>query len=583
VRVRRLSAALFIVFLTGPVAARQSTVPTTYNANTTRTPIVEPALPILGPAGTQFIDPAFGSRLVRVTDANTHPGLQGMSWTTASAAHQLEWNATSDRFWVRSISGAYVAYDFDGATMTATRITTTTSGGDGFIFSQTEPQFSFVAANVLYGTRQASTPIRPVVRRFDFNTMSYTDILDLGAITTLASPSYARALAGSASTPEMLSVLFGGAQQDLDFKVAAFQVASPVATVAVLDSVASTITRGGTVQPTTIPLGFSLHHQWLDLSGRYVVLYPVSGSFPSPLPYFIWDLHTDVVTRVNRFPGGHDALGYGWHVNQDCCTTTAYDGAQWQLRQLSDPVTTSDLINPVQTPPVPFIADHTSWNNAQAGIRVPILSSLYRYGSPPSSWRAWDDEIVAIQTDAGAAGATVWRFAQHRSAIASDVGGPSNYFWYLPRAVISPDGKFALFTSNWEKTLGASVTGEPGGDYRTDVFIVALVAPPFGGFTDDPLIPGVTVVKASHLAELRLRVDALRMRFGAGVYAWTDPGLPAGTTIKAVHVHQLRLALQQAYTAAGLPPPAYTEQAITVIKAAHIHELRSAVVSLEES
>ena len=266
---------------------------------------------MLGPAGTQFIDPAFGSRLLRVTDANTHPSLQGMSWTTASAAHQLEWNATSDRFWVRSISGVYVAYNFDGATMTATRITPTTSGGDGFIFSQIEPQFSFVAPHALYGTRQAPTPIRPVVRRFDLNTRSYTDILDLGAITTLASPSYARALAGSASTPEILSVLFGGAQQDLDFKVAAFQVASPVATAAVLDSLASTITRGGNVQPTTIPLGFTLHHQWLDLSGRYVVLYPVSGTFPPPLPYFIWDLQTDVVTRVDRFPGGHDALGHG--------------------------------------------------------------------------------------------------------------------------------------------------------------------------------------------------------------------------------------------------------------------------------
>jgi hypothetical protein len=243
-------------------------------------------------------------------------------------------------------------------------------------------------------------------------------------------------------------------------------------------------------------------------------------------------------------------------------------------------VATTDLIDPLQ-PQVVFLADHTSWNNAAAGTRVPILSSLYRYGSPQPPWRAWDDEIVAIQTDAAAAAATVWRFAHHRSAIAPDDGGGASYFWYLPRAVISPDGRFALFTSNWEKTLGASVTGEPGGDYRTDVFIVALVAPPWGAFTDDPLIPGVTVVKAAHVTELRLRVDALRVRFGAGVYAWTDPGLPAGTTIKAVHVLELRAALQQAYAAAGLPPPVYTEPAIAVIKALHIHELRSAIVSLE--
>lgn len=574
--------AALLILSSGWIAARQPAVPTSYGANTTRATIVEPALPATGPAGSPFVDPAFGSRLLRVTDAGTHPSLQSMSWTTPSAAHQLAWNATSDRFWVRSVSGAYVAYNFDAATLTATRITTTASGGGGLISSQVEPQFSFLARDVLYGSRQAAIPYRPIIRRYDFGTLTYTDILDLGAITPIATPSYARALASSATEPEMLSVLFGGAQQDLDFKVAAFQAASPVATAVVLDSLASAITRGGAVKPTTIPLGFLLHHQWIDLSGRYVLLYPVSGSFPSPMPYFIWDLQTDVVARVDRFPGGHDALGYGSHVNQDCCTSTAYDGAQWQIRPLSNPLATNDLINPVQSPAAPFLADHSSWNNAQPDRRVPILSSLYRYGSPPPPWRAWDDEIVAIQTDASPAGATVWRFAHHRSAVAAD-GGSGQYFWYLPRATISPDGRFALFTSNWEKTLGASITGETGGDYRTDVFLVALAASPGGPFTDDPLVAGVTRVKASHLTELRARVDALRVRFGVGVFGWTDPGLGAGTTIKGLHIYELRTALQQAYTAAGVTPPTYTHPTITRIDAAHIRELRSAVLTLEGS
>jgi hypothetical protein len=576
----RVLAVVLLVFASGWIAAaRQSTVPITYEANTTRATIAEPPLQVIGPAGSPFIDAAFGSVLLRVTDANTHAGLQGMSWTTASAAHQLAWNASSTRFWMRSISGAYVAYNFDAATMTAMRITTTTSGADGFILSQVEPQFSFIAPNVLYGTRQASSPERPVVRRFDFNTLSYTDMLDLGTITPIVTTSYARALASSASVPEMLSVLFGGEQQDLDHKVAAFQVSSPAATAAVLDSMASTITRGATVQLTTIPLGFRLHHQWIDLSGRYVALFPASGSFPPPMPYFVWDLQTDIITRVGRLAGGHEALGYGWHVNQDCCTTTPYDGAQWQLRALSDPASTSDLINPVQSPAVALLADHTSWNNAQAGVRVPILSSLYRYGSPQPPWRAWDDEIVAIQTNATPAGATVWRFAHHRSAVAAD-GSDAPYFWYLPRAIISPDGRFALFTSNWEKTLGASVTGETGGNYRTDVFIVALVTPP-GVFTDDPLVAGVTVVKARHITELRLRIDRLRVGLGIGVYPWTDPGVAAGTMIRAVHVDELRTALEQASTAAGVTPPIFTDPTITVIRAVHIQELRAAVVALE--
>ena len=44
-----------------------------------------------------------------------------------SAAHQLAWNATSDKFWVRSVQGAYVAFTFNGTAMSATRIPRATS------------------------------------------------------------------------------------------------------------------------------------------------------------------------------------------------------------------------------------------------------------------------------------------------------------------------------------------------------------------------------------------------------------------------------------------------------------------------
>jgi hypothetical protein len=65
----------------------------------------------------------------------------------------------------------------------------------------------------------------------------------------------------------------------------------------------------------------------------------------------------------------------------------------------------------------------------------------------------------------------VWRFAHHRSNVNSDSDPSSLYFWYEPIANISPDGRWVLFTSNWEKTLGRD-SSEP--TYRQDVFIVAL-------------------------------------------------------------------------------------------------------------
>lgn len=104
-------------------------------------------------------------------------------------------------------------------------------------------------------------------------------------------------------------------------------------------------------------------------------------------------------------------------------------------------------------------------------------------------------------------------------------------------------------------------------------------------FSDTPLTPAVTTIKAVHVTELRLRIDALRARSGLAVYGWSDPSLTAGATmVRAQHVIQLRAALAQVYGALGVTPPTYTDPALAAgmpIKAAHISELRSAVIAIE--
>lgn len=571
-------------------AQQGASAPSSYRAITTRTVYAEPALPILGPAGSLFVDPTFGSRLVRVTDAQTRPGAQGRSFTTASAAHQLAWSAASDKFWVRSVDGTFIPYTFDANTMTVARIQPSSSGDGGLtISSQVEPQFSFVSSNLLFGSMQDQVNDWPIIRQFDFNALAYSPLLNLGTLTTISPGTYAAALSSSATAPEKLSVIFGGPQQDSHFKVAVFQAAAPAATAVVVDTVASTITRGGVTTPTTSTLGFFLHHAWIDPSGRYVLLTPAAAT-PARPPFVLWDLNTDVFTPVTTRAEGHEALGFGRLVNQSCCTASFHDGAQWQLRSLSSPATTTDLIAPVLSPQEVSIADHTSWNNAQPGTSVPILSALYRYDGAENSAprRAWDDEIVAIQTDAYPLGATVWRFAHHRSAVARDGGGVAGYFWYLPRAIISPNGRWAIFTSNWEKSLGPTVGSdiEPGGLHRSDVFLVALAKGGLGVFTDDPLSRGVSFVKAVHITELRSRIDALRGTVSLAPFEWTDTALGAGTAIKAIHPTELRTALQQAYAQAGRTPPTFTDATIdagTLIRLVHIQELRDAVIDLETS
>ena len=105
-------------------------------------------------------------------------------------------------------------------------------------------------------------------------------------------------------------------------------------------------------------------------------------------------------------------------------------------------------------------------------------------------------------------------------------------------------------------------------------------------FTDDPVLPGVTAVRAVHFTELRSRIDGVRIAAGLTPFGWTDPVLRAGVTpVRLVHLLELRRALAAAYTASGRTPPRWTDAVPTggaiPIRAAHLTELRAAVVALE--
>jgi hypothetical protein len=111
-----------------------------------------------------------------------------------------------------------------------------------------------------------------------------------------------------------------------------------------------------------------------------------------------------------------------------------------------------------------------------------------------------------------------------------------------------------------------------------------FAASPLTGFTDDPLAAG-TIVKAVHITELRMRIDALRAAHALPAYSWTDPTLtPGSNVVRAQHIVDLRTALSEAYGAAAVAPPAYTDPGLaagTTIRTLHITELRGAVVALE--
>lgn len=89
-------------------------------------------------------------------------------------------------------------------------------------------------------------------------------------------------------------------------------------------------------------------------------------------------------------------------------------------------------------------------------------------------------------------------------------------------------------------------------------------------FTDNPLAAGVTVVKASHITELRTAINNYRAAAGLGAATWTTLG--TGTMIRASHIAELRTALT-----AALPSATYTNPLASggAVRAVHIQELRN--------
>src|SRR5215813_3467244 len=167
-----MTAALASFAIAGWSSAslRAQSAPAAYQATTDRQVRSKPPLPSLGPANSGFTDPTFGSRMLRVTDANTRPGAPGRSYTTPSAAHQTAWNVDSTYFYVRSVDGYFIPYAFNASTLSASRVQASGTGDGGLIVaSQAEPQFSFVSPKVLYVTRQDPANNWPIVQKFDFS------------------------------------------------------------------------------------------------------------------------------------------------------------------------------------------------------------------------------------------------------------------------------------------------------------------------------------------------------------------------------------------------------------------------------
>jgi len=89
-----------------------------------------------------------------------------------------------------------------------------------------------------------------------------------------------------------------------------------------------------------------------------------------------------------------------------------------------------------------------TWANACTGQVAPVCGMTSTGGTVA---QAWEDEILCMRSDGIAS--TVSRFAHHRMSATGNTSGS-----------ISQDGRYFLFTSDWEGALGG----------RADVFLAVL-------------------------------------------------------------------------------------------------------------
>jgi len=403
------------------LAAEPVPPPSGYTATTDRDPRPKPTPLALGPAGFRFTDPTFGTELCRVSDEHTGGG----SIRVPSNSHIAAWNCDTTKFFAMNEGGGTVFFALNGGQPQKLDLN---------CGSYIEPAFSYVDPDRVFCAGGAN------------HRTVYTYNLQSGESTTIC---------------------------DLDRRYPELQLSGYIGCTLTTDDDVWVTFFGGEGQDSHRYLhhskaglydflqatGSHIHAITLERSGRYVIVCSTSADIQAGRAQMtIWDSETNVLTPITKLAGGHDSCGYGVWVNQDCCTETRYDGLQWQIRRLVQPGETRDLIVPPLDPQETYISDHSSWRNNTGQNSEPFFSFTYRRnveGQPVAEWRAWDDEVIAVTPDGSG---KVYRFCHHQSDGTQD-------FWAQPIGNVSADGRWAIFTSNWQRTLA---------NERQDVFLVHL-------------------------------------------------------------------------------------------------------------
>ncbi len=404
-----LALAGLVLFVLPFIHETQAGEARTPDAKTDRAVHPEPPLPTLPPAGGTFRDPTFGTTIMRVTDER-----DGRSCNNAYS-YWASLNLNSTQFFI-SCDGRPVLYRFDPR---AFRILSkeplfskkpprgSIPRWEDVIWSGNEPNVLFCHENLnLWG--------------YNVATKTYRLIKDFARELP---PGHLRQMSKSLDDNT-----FAFSLQDPQWRVTGFLVWRRDKNRILLKERA----REG------------LDEVQLDKTGRYLVV-KTGKQGKGAIEVRVADLQTgrteDLTDNAPDFAPGHSDNGGGIVVGAD----------NWNnritFRRLSTPHQLYSVLDLhrdwSQDYHLSLLADDENW----------ALVSFYVGNKLPSSG-VFRNEILLVATDGSQ---RVRRLAHHRTVFRE--------YWDSPRANISRDGRFVLFTSNW------------GGKDRRDVFILKVPRP----------------------------------------------------------------------------------------------------------
>jgi len=386
-----------------PVAAGVKPAAVLLSIKTDRTVYREPTPPALPAAGGTFVDPTFGTTIMRLTDASDG------TFNANSYSYWPSFNKDSTRLWVLAKTGAML-YSFDPVNFrVSSKRLLLSKLPNGHTPDANDAIWSGLVSDLIF--------CHDGLKLYSYNVVNqtYTLVKD-----------FAADLPSGELWQMSMSVddnTFGFTIKNTEGKKTGY----------IAWRRSQNTLFGGTNMP-------ELDEVQVDKTGQYLVVKTGragEGAVEVQVVNLITRAVVDLMDGKPDFAPGHSDVGHGFVIG----------GENWNNRLTYRNLATPHTFYSVFDFPdwsigahVSMLADDEKW----------ILMSTFLANDLPSTG-VFRDELFQIATD----GSKRVRRLAHLHSVHRD-------YWDQPRANVSRDGKFAVFTSNWSATD------------RRDVFIVKI-------------------------------------------------------------------------------------------------------------